>query len=237
MNSESTRREHGFSLVEMMAAIAIFAMAGLIIGSSLQAFARSWRQGERAARRLERFQALDRVAETLLRNTIPFDWPDSDDNNNARLVFSGEPDELWLTAQGRTRSGADPLRFVRLYLENNQLRCDWATTPLLPWKELDSLKYETEMITDGVRSISFLYAAESEDGDGIEWNDLWEEEEREGLPLAIQITVEWEDGTRERWLRRVAAAGGSSALGVTYNSYFSGNQTSNQTESGGGGRP
>ena len=41
------RSRRGFSLLEMMAAMAIFSLVGLIIGTSLAAFSRSWRQAQK----------------------------------------------------------------------------------------------------------------------------------------------------------------------------------------------
>ena len=34
------------------------------------------------------------------------------------------------------------------------------------------------------------------------------------IPLAVQMTVEWKDGTEECWLRRTAASGGNSVYGA-----------------------
>ena len=71
------------------------------------------------------------------------------------------------------------------------------------------------MLARNVSSISFLYAEESGDDDhSLEWLDVWEEEEHDAIPLAIQLTVEWLDGTREQWLRRAAGVSGRSRFGV-----------------------
>ena len=47
----------------------------------------------------------------------------------------------------------------------------------------------------------------------IEWTDTWVEDDHNGIPLAIQLTVEWLDGTKERWLRRTAGSSGNSTYG------------------------
>ena len=144
-------REAGFSLLEMMAATAILAMVGLIIGVSLSAFVRSWGHAEAAGKLLERNQTIDRIAETLLRGAVPFEWQDRDTLEH-RYVFQGEVDELYLTALSRSYGGADALRFARLYRDGDRLLCDWSTTPLLPWRDLIEQKYDTEEIASGVIS-------------------------------------------------------------------------------------
>lgn len=228
------RGSRGFSLLEMMAAMAIFSLVGLIIGTSLAAFTRSWRQAQKVGSELERNQAIDRVAETLFRGAVPFLWPDTDRGED-RYVFQGETDELYLTALGRTRSGADAFRFVRLYREGEELLCDWSTEPLLPWEDLTAQKYKTEKIASGVQEIYFKYAAEGQSDEAVDWYDDWDDEEQEGIPLAIQLTIEWRDGTRERWLRRTAGTSGNTALSVSGSSLSSGSLQSGGTGSRGTG--
>ncbi len=235
-------REAGFSLLEMMAATAILALVGLIIGVSLSAFARSWQHAEQAGNLLERNQALDRVAETLLRGAVPFQWQDRD-TLEQRYVFKGDVDELYLTALNRSYGGADALRFARLYRDGDRLLCDWSTTPLLPWRDLGDQKYTTEPLSGSVSEIYFRYAYEDDNGD-VAWDDTWDEDEREGIPLAIQLTVEWTDGTRERWLRRTAGTSGNTALAAPSSSIGTtagsgqgggGNRTGGGNQGGGGG--
>ena len=67
------------------------------------------------------------------------------------------------------------------------------------------------MIAKNVRSIRFLYAEEVDEE--IEFEDTWEDDDHEAPPLAIQMTVEWNDGTSERWLRRTAGSGSNSTFG------------------------
>lgn len=230
------RGSRGFSLLEMMAAMAIFSLVGLIVGTSLAAFTRSWRQAQKVGSELERNQAIDRLVETLFRGAVPFLWPDTDRGED-RYVFQGESDELYIAALGRTRSGADAFRFARIYREDDALMCDWSTEPLLPWEDLTSQKYKTEKIADGVQEIYFKYAAEGQSDEAVDWYDDWDDEELEGIPLAIQLTIEWRDGSRERWLRRTAGTSGNTALSVSAGSLSTGSLPSGGgTGSGRGAR-
>lgn len=228
------RSRRGFSLLEMMAAMAIFSLVGLIIGTSLAAFSRSWRQAQKIGSELERNQAIDRLAETVFRGAVPFRWPDRDKGED-RYVFQGESDELYLTALNRTRSGGDAFRFVRLYRDGEELLCDWSTEPLLPWLELEAQKFKTEKLASGVRNIYFKYGAEGQSDAAVDWYDDWNEDELEGIPMAIQLTIEWKDGTKERWLRRTAGTSGNTALAVSASS-ISANSLQQSGGGGGGGR-
>ncbi len=194
----------------MIAAIAILALVGLLIGTSLSLFHRSYTQMQRIGNELKRNQAIDRIAESYFVNAVPFQWVDEKDET--KFVFLGDESELYLTVLRRTYAeNGSALWFIRLYLEDEALKCDYAPTPLLPWKNIYDHRYETEIVAEGVRKISFLYAETRESE--IEWVDTWIDADHNAIPLAIQLTVEWVDGSKERWLRRTAGSSGNSTYG------------------------
>ncbi|MBO5763424.1 MAG: hypothetical protein J6R85_06085 [Lentisphaeria bacterium] len=202
MKSPKTEVRRNFSLIEVIVATALLSLVGMIIGVSIHTFHRSYDKAQKVAQWLERNQAIDRIAENALKSIVPFHWLNTE-TGETELVFQGDEEELWLTAMNRAYGDQGAFRFIRLYVEDEKLYCDYSKTPLLPWKELIDQKYETELITDGVAMVTFQYAEYDEDG-MLTWLDLWDEEEKTGLPLAIQMTVEWTDGTKERWMRRTA---------------------------------
>lgn len=202
--------QNGFSLLEMITAVAILAIVGLLIGSSINIFYRSYSNAQRIGTELKRNQAIDRVVDNYFANAVPFTW--RNDQFESKYVFMGDVNELYLTALRRTYGdNGSALWFLRFYRDGEQLKCDYAPTPILPWEDLSVHKYRTEVISDGVREIYFKYA-ESRNNQ-IEWEDIWNEDDHNGIPLAIQITVEWTDGSSERWLRRTAGSSGNSTYG------------------------
>ena len=211
-------RRNPFTLVEIVVAMAIMTVVALIIGSASAIFYNSYRRSVQSGERLREYLAIDRVCDTGIRNMVPFRWRDS--NNESRFVFSGETERLLFTALRRA-DGDTPggLIFIRLSLEENDLIAEYSFYPRLPWAEEEDDaeigEFRREVLARNVSSISFLYAEESgEDDHSLEWLEVWDEEEHDAIPLAIQITVEWLDGTREQWLRRAAGVAGRSRFGV-----------------------
>lgn len=206
----SARRQAGFTLLEVIVATGILALLGLLIGMSVNTFHRSYMQAQKVGNELQRNQVIDRLVDSYFVNAIPFEW--DDENLETHYVFSGLPDELYLTSIRRAYAkDASAIWFIRLYCEDGTLKCDYSAFPLLPWIDLEDQNFTTEVIATGVNSISFLYAEKKDDE--IEWLEEWVEEDHDGIPLAIQITVEWTDGTKERWLRRTAGASSNSTFG------------------------
>ncbi len=197
----STKRNN-FTLLEVVVATSLLGMVGLLIAMSASSFQRSWEHGRKTAFILERNLAIDRIADTVIRSMISFTWPNREAGTEMP-VFSGETDELYLAALNRSYGGKSPFRFVRLYVEDSQFKCDYSDTPLLPWLEAKDQNFRTEVIAPGVDSLTFRYATENEDGELV-WLETWTYEEQTTLPLAVQMTLEYLDGTKQRWLRRKA---------------------------------
>ena len=205
-----------FTLIEVVVAMGIMLLvAGILAGASF-AFFRAWKSSELQTARLREYMNIDLVMDGCVRNMIPFHWIDQDENDDTNLVFDGQQDLLFFASVRRAygrESGA--LIFVRLRLDELEgaLVADYSMFPRLPWLEDDEteLPWKTEILAKGVRKISFLYAADQ--AGAVVWLDEWDRETYDFLPLAVQMTVEWEDGRTEVWLRRSAGVSSNTALG------------------------
>ena len=153
---------------------------------------------------------IDRVMDNLVRATVPFRW--EDDNFSSHLLFDGQNDELFFTALRRSygqERGA--LIFCRLLLEDGNLVAQYSFYPRLPWEDWDDRPMEEEVIASNISSIRFLYG--SFEDDSIRWEEEYLEEDHQVLPLALQLTVEWQDRSSDVWLRRTAGNSGQRRLG------------------------
>lgn len=204
-----------FTLVEMIAAMAVMIFVALIIGTASMSFYNTWARTGRITAFLKSAQAIDRIADNYFRNMIPFKWKDEEDGNREKFVFEGKSDSMLFTALRRSYAGdRGGLIFIKLYVENEVLIAEYSSYPYLPWEEEGVHETRKEVISSNVESVSFLYAEKDEEEDsGMEFTDNWDEEEHEAIPLAIQMTVTWKNGRQEQWLRRTAGTSKYSTLG------------------------
>ena len=226
--------KRNFTLIEMVVAMAVMVVVAMIIGTASATFYNAYQRSTRSISRLETCLAIDRIFDSLIRNAIPFKW--MDDENSSRFVFEGNNDSLLFTALRRTYGkDSSAIIFVRLLVEDEQLIAEYSNSPILPWSEENDQGIEREIIAKNIAAITFEYA-EFDEEEGIEWLEVWEEDEHEALPLAIRMTVEWTDGRKEYWLRRLAGIAKDSTFGQRQQSStdsLSGRQGRN---SSGGGR-
>jgi len=196
----------------MAIAMGLLVVVALIVGTASATFYNGYRRSVKITERLKAYQAIDRVMDGNIRNLIPFKWHD-EDTNESRYVFEGEPDTLHFTALRRTYGNdRGAFLFIRLKVEDDELVAEYSSYPRLPWLEEGKQEYNREVLAKNVRSVRFLYFDMVDDE--IETEETWDEDDHDNLPLAIQMTVEWADGTSEQWLRRTAGSSSNSTLGV-----------------------
>jgi type II secretion system protein J len=196
------RSEAGFTLFEVVLAISIFAVASLLVGTTLFGMQRSWKRIKEQSDKLKTFQGIDRIVDYAFRNAIPFKW--RDDNMKDALVFKGDPDELVLAYLHRvTNVKKGGIRFIKFHLEDSDLVVYYRHTPILYWNN-DDLESDCskEIVARDVERVSFLYADLLESG--INWSEDWNEEVEKNIPMAIQMTIEFKGGKKVSWLRRTA---------------------------------
>lgn len=207
-----------FTLVELIAAMAVLALIGSAAAAALAGFQRSHNKVAVLSERLERNRKLDKLAE-FMGNTIPFFWRDETDDDQEHLVFDGKADELYFTAMRLPNSqGRGAFIFIRVYVnEDDQLACDYKDTPLLPWLEMDEQSnFKTVILAENVAALTFTYA-DYDDDDEIEWLEVWDQEDstyEDRLPAAVGFTIEFENGERLSYLRRTAGLSAFSGLAL-----------------------
>lgn len=207
-----------FTLIELVVALTILSLTmGVLYGFGRQV-THTWERMRRDQRRLADLMSLDRALDTMFANAVPFVWPDPDARRQRqeRLVFEGRPESLLFATLHRPDPEGDEgaIRFVALSLRDGNLVADYHARPFRDWHETGD-RGRTAVLARDIQRISFQYADFSPDEEAdwsgrLEWVGEWDLDEdrpRQEIPLAILITVLWEDGRIESWLRRTAGQG------------------------------
>ena len=208
-------RRSFFTLVEVIVAMGVMIFVAMIIATASMSFYNTYSRAVRVTNHLKNCQNIDRLVDMHFRNMIPFHWKDEEENNEEKFLFEGKSDSILFPALRRSYSGeSSGLIFLKIFVEEDELIAEYSPYPRPYWVKEGTYPVTREVIAKNVKSVSFLYAELNEEEDsGLEWHDNWEEEEHEAIPLAVQMTVEWNDGKKECWLRRVAGASKYSTLG------------------------
>lgn len=215
LNKKRRTRRSFFTLMELVAAAGIMLSIAGIIAFASRSFFRALASAERVSAQLQVYLNIDQVMDGCFRNMIPFNWETTDENDDTFQVFLGEEDYIHFTTLRRSYDDVGGnLFFVRVYVDEDELVAEYSKFPRLPWYEDDDIlmPYDREVLATDVDHISFLYAGAQ--NNTVIWLEEWDRENYDFIPLAVQMTVEWKDGTTEQWLRRTAASGGNSVYGA-----------------------
>jgi hypothetical protein len=196
-----------FTLLEVIIAVTLLLLIVVALVSFGREMARSWEKlrGEHA--RFRALLTLDRALDGLLSNAVPFTWPNED--GEAVPFFVGEPEYLRLVSlHPVTQADEGALRFAEMFVRDGLLEVAYTVRPYREVIE-DSEQVRTTVLATGVERVEFAYADWSGDesgdwGNRLLWVDEWDVERQE-LPLAVMMTVHWDDGRVESWLRRLAS--------------------------------
>lgn len=183
--------ERGFTLLELIIALAIVGALLAIAFGGLRVALAAWQKGEDRA---EAHQHVRGVALALARAvgaTYPYaaargDAPDLE------LLFRGEEQRLELVTQAPPASFPIPIAFAAVVIELGEGERPGLIVRQRALPNRDPFSDATEVLHDpSVTALSFAYLDES----GA-WRESWDAEEEKSLPWAIRITLGAEHGGR-----------------------------------------
>jgi len=179
------RDQRGFTLLELLLALAIVGALVVIAFGGVRIALASWRQGEDRA---EAYQHLRGVALTLGRTVgaaYPYNAPRGD-TPTAVLLFGGSGSSLELVTQAAPYPAAVPIAFTAVVIElgtTDEHRGLVIRQRLLPNRNpfTDAVVvFNDPTLTE----LSFSYL-----DDGGAWQETWDVETQKRLPKAIRISV------------------------------------------------
>ncbi|HKZ04039.1 MAG TPA: type II secretion system protein GspJ [Methylomirabilota bacterium] len=180
MTPRPARGAAGFTLVEVLIALALVAgVLAVALGAARVGLA-AWRQGDARAEGLQHARSLALLLDQVISTASPYRIGTSD---GGRLAFEGEPERLAFVTTAPAVPPAAPIAFVALRLERDEAGLA-IHQGLLP--ALDPLADLTPALRDGtVRGVRFRYRR-TEDGT---WSDRWSGANQQSLPAAVEVTL------------------------------------------------
>lgn len=181
----------GFTLVELMIALALLAIIAALLSGSLSMAARSWDVGESkvgdvaAMRQAQAFLREQLTAELPLRLKKVVQMP---------LMFAGERDEIRYAAALPPRVQEGGALFFRLAVvregERSRLVLERAYPDTGALENPSFTDAERSVLAEGIAELRISYFgrdANATDADTPTWRDRWDDPQR--LPLLVKIEV------------------------------------------------
>lgn len=206
--TESTRQawqaSQGFTLVEVLVALALLGLMSVFLFGSFRFGARAWEAGSGQIEGLAEVE----VVQNLLRNEISqatplfIEVPASE----PEAALAGSSSELRFAAPLPAHRGVGGYYIFWLSSSDPSERGDLT----LRWRIYrpdmsiaQETSDETAILLHRVADLSFEYYGRLRDQTESDWHDSWNGQD--GLPRLVRLRVEFLDGNRRRWPEFVVA--------------------------------
>lgn len=172
-------RLKGFTLVEILIALAILAMITASTFTIFRSASKSWQKGEARSERYQNARnAISKISTEISQAVI---------NSNCLCKFIGDKNKVSFVSFVSADSGIFELSEVQYWLDNTKkllMRSD-ETNPDYDF----ATNGHSDILSDNISELEFLYF------DGLTWQDAWGSDEASCavLPKAVRIKIKVED--------------------------------------------
>lgn len=167
-----SRNNHGFTLIELIVALAIMAMVTTVAFAGLRIGLNAWERGTKAAERINRRSSVER----LIARQLPLAMPTG--------VFQGTRDRLEFVADYSLADGPGDFRKVDYVADHGRFL--YADKPIAEYVQGESKAAPTTVLAE-LKQISFEFlGADSQKKPA--WVEEWKAED--GVPRAMRIHLD-----------------------------------------------
>ena len=203
----------GFTLVELLVALALFSLLATLLFDNVRFGLRAWQQGGVHAEHLE--HAL--VSQDLLRRMISNVYPlfVADNPTEARVDFDGVKDSVsFLGDAPIVAGGGGRFRFT-VFVERKRDQVDLvlSSTPELAGPQDLSMTTKISLVSD-VDGVDFSFSGDVAVGRSFQWVDNWNK--RSDLPKLIRVRVAFRSGDTRQWPELLIAPRIAADVGCIY---------------------
>ena len=190
------RRQSGFTLIEMVLAMALLGTMMLLMYSGLTFGLRGWDAADVSGRRT----ADRRIAENFLRREISETFPMRfKDPMTLKIAFEGKEDSLRFASARPAGISAAGLSLVGVTLENDDVKRTRSLVMRRAMPDDDAKDFapldraERTVLFEGLEGVKFEYFGSENDFTEPEWTEQWEHAGR--IPQLIRLRIRAADGT------------------------------------------
>lgn len=174
--------ERGYSLLELLLALALLGFITLAMAGGFRFGARAWERSEDKVATIERIQGAQRILRTLLQSAVPRDFDPTIPGDPE--LFRGTGRGLSFVANASSTLGGGGAVRYRLQVEGDGARRDL----VLAWRAAGG---ERRLVVLSAREISLAYARLDQTGRLI-WAGEWLDQS--GAPALVRVRATPDDG-------------------------------------------
>jgi general secretion pathway protein J len=191
------KNRRGFTLIEVILALAIFSLIAAILYGGLYLGRRAVAKGTLSAEAAQRERMLGSFFSSYVRSTYPYRTSAQDPS----IYFYGEQSRIaFVSAMSRALGGRGLAKITIQWdgEEGNPLTLE-EEMPLRLAESQEGFGYRNRIVLyPAVDALQIEYLPA--DGDESDWLERWDGAERKGLPRAIRVRLRGPGGAKKQWV-------------------------------------
>jgi general secretion pathway protein J len=193
---------NGFTLIEVVLALTIFALIGTLLYGAFSIGHRAVEKSQRSFEKNQQLRSVDELLGSYIRSAYPY----RSSPQGAAILFAGEQDKLTFVSSFSLAMGGRCMAKVRVLWEGGEkragvLRLEEETPVRVPSEEEDDRQEGLRnaiVVREGVKEFRMSYLdAQSDDA---KWEERWDAKERNTLPRAVRLDYRTEEGREVQWV-------------------------------------
>ena len=191
---QSSSRQYGFTLIEVLIAMTLLSIMVVLLFSSLRICAQSWEQGENKITEVNEVAVVYNFFQRHLSSAIPL-WDDFTKKEERTFSFQGKKQSLQFVSAFPASAGRSGMQLfsIEQQQEDDEQVIKVTLTPFFPAAEGEEWQSEEVVLLRHVSDFSLSYFGVAvDDGGENSWQDEWLE--RDAQPQLVKISISTENG-------------------------------------------
>jgi prepilin-type N-terminal cleavage/methylation domain-containing protein len=201
MKSQTARfhSELGFTLIEVVLALSIFALIGTILYGAFSLVQGAVTKSQVSFEKNQKLRSFGDLLASYIRSSYPYRASAQDQT----IFYQGEEGSLTFVSSFSLAMGGRGMAKIHIYREGEAskdgiLKLEEESPVRIDDAEEEDGQRNSVALQEGVGSLHISYLdPQSEDE---KWEESWDGQERRMLPRAVRLTYRTQDGKESRWI-------------------------------------